>query len=166
MTDPGKPAERRQLVTFQAGDELFAADIFVVERVLRWEAPRLLPNVAEWLRGVIDHAGRTIPVVDLRGRLSLPSAEANDRWRILLLTAGGPPVGMAVDAVHAVITVGVDTIEAPPAIYRGLAQEYLQGVVRHGDKMFVVLDLAHLLSSTERIAMEQAMQGALEGTRG
>ncbi len=158
------PVERRQLVTFQAGDELFAADIFVVERVLRWEAPRLLPNVAAWLRGVIDNAGRTIPVVDLRGRLSLPDAPATERWRILLITAGDTLVGMAVDAVHEVITIGADAIEEPPAIYRGLAQEYLQGVVRHGERLFVVLDLAHLLTSTERLAMERAMQG--EAARG
>lgn len=156
--------ERRQLVTFQAADELFAADIFAVERVLRWEAPRLLPNAASWLRGVIDHGGRTIPVVDLRERLGLPLAEATERARILLLVAGDALIGMTVDAVHEVVTIAADALEAPPAIYRGLAREYLQGVARHGDRLFVVLDVARLLTSTERVEMERAMPG--EGSRG
>lgn len=149
---------RTQLVTFQAAEELFAVDIFAVERVLRFQAPRMLPNTAPWLRGVIDHGGRTIPVVDLRERLALPGAAADERSRILVITAGDTLVGMTVDAVHEVVTVPAGAIEAPPTIYRGLAKEYLQGVVRLGDQLFVVLEVAHLLTSTERIEMERVLR--------
>ncbi|HET8770039.1 MAG TPA: chemotaxis protein CheW [Gemmatimonadaceae bacterium] len=152
--------ERTQLVTFQAAAELFATDIFAVERVLRFAAPRMLPNAAPWLRGVIDHGGRTIPVVDLRERLSLPKAEADERARILVITVGDTLIGMTVDAVHEVVTVPTADIEPPPAIYRGLAKEYLRGVVRVDQRMFVVLDAGHLLGSTERIEMERAMRSA------
>jgi purine-binding chemotaxis protein CheW len=147
-----------QLVTFQAAEELFAVDIFAVERVLRHEAPRLLPNTAGWLRGVIDHGGRTIPVVDLRERLQLAGAAATERSRILVITAGDTLVGMTVDAVHEVVTLPDAAVEEPPAIYRGLAREYLKGVARHGDRLFVVLDAARLLTSSERIEMERALQ--------
>lgn len=147
-----------QLVTFQAADELFAVDIFTVERVLRHEAPRLLPNAASWLRGVIDHGGRTIPVVDLRERLGLPAAEASERARILVMAAGDALVGMTVDAVHEVLALPEGALEEPPAIYRGLAREYLRGVARHGGRLFVVLDAGRLLTSAERIEMERALQ--------
>ncbi len=146
-----------QLVTFQAADELFAVDIFAVERVLRHEAPRLLPNAAPWLRGVIDHGGRTLPVVDLRERLGLPTAEATERSRILVITAGEALIGMTVDAVHEVLALPDGALEDPPAIYRGLAREYLRGVARHGGRIFVVLEAARLLSSAERIEMERAL---------
>lgn len=147
-----------QLVTFQAAEELFAVDIFAVERVLRYQAPRLLPNSASWLRGVIDHGGRTIPVVDLRERLLLPVTEAGERTRILVIATGETLVGMTVDAVHEVLNVPDGAIEAPPEIYRGLSREYLRGVARHGERLFVVLDAARLLTSTERIEMERALQ--------
>ena len=39
-------ADRRQLVTFAVADQRFAADIFAVERVLRYEVPRLIPSAA------------------------------------------------------------------------------------------------------------------------
>ena len=55
--------ERRQFVTFEVAGELFAADIFAVERVLRYTAPRMLPNAAPWLRGVIAHGGAAIPLI-------------------------------------------------------------------------------------------------------
>jgi purine-binding chemotaxis protein CheW len=147
-----------QLVTFQAADELFAVDIFAVERVLRHEAPRLLPNSAGWLRGVIDHGGRTIPVVDLRERLGLPGAAPTEKSRLLVIMSGDALVGMTVDAVHAVLKLPDDAIEDPPAIYRGLAREYLRGVARHKDRIFVVLDAGRLLTSTERLEMERTLQ--------
>jgi purine-binding chemotaxis protein CheW len=153
-----------QLVTFQAADELFAVDIFAVERVLRHEPPRLLPNSTPWLRGVIDHGGRTIPVVDLRDRLGLAAAEPTDRSRMLVITAGDMLVGLTVDAVHEVLTVPDGAVEAPPPIYRGLSRDYLKGVVRHEGRIFVVLDPAHLLGSTERIEMAKALR--TESTHG
>lgn len=160
MTEPGSgPATvtRRQLVTCEAAGERFALDIFVVERVLRWETPRMMPNVAPWLRGVIDHGGRTIPVVELRERLGLPTAVADERSRILLLALPDGMVGLIVDAVLAVLTVGREELEEPPAIYRGLTRDYLQAVARQGEQLFMVLDVTRLLTSTERIEMQQAM---------
>lgn len=147
-----------QLVTFQAAEELFAVDIFAVERVLRHEPPRLLPNSAGWLRGVIDHGGRTIPVIDLRERLGLAAAEPTDKSRILVMVAGETLVGMTVDAVLAVLTVPESAIEDPPAIYRGLARDYLRGVARHDERIFVVLDASRLLATAERIEMERALK--------
>lgn len=148
---------KRQIVVFGAAGERFAADVFAVERVLRYSAPRLLPNDAPWLRGVLDHGGQAIPVVDLRERLGLPPREATEASRVLIVRVGEAKVGVTVDVVEAVRTVEATAIEPPPAIYRGLARAYLEGVVRDGDGILVLLDTAHLLTSTERIAMERML---------
>lgn len=157
-------ATRRQLVTFEAAGELFAADIFAVERVLRYTPPRVLPSAAGWLKGVIDHAKAAIPVVDLRERLGLGTATPSESARILIVVAGDARIGVIVDTVHAVRTVEQGAIEPPPAIYRGLAKEYLEGLVRQDGEIFVVLATDRLLTSTERIEMARAM--ATEGRDG
>jgi purine-binding chemotaxis protein CheW len=163
-TTAGGTTTRRQLVTFEAGGERFAADIFAVERVLRYEPPRILPSAAPWLRGVIAHGGRAIPVVDLRARLGLPAGDLPPGARILVVAAGDDRIGVLVDAVHAVRTVEADAIEPPPAVYRGLAREYLEGTVPDGEGLAVVLDTARLLTATERIEMERALaQGGRDG---
>lgn len=150
-------AGKRQIVVFTAAGERFAADIFAVERVLRHVPPRMLPNDAPWLRGVIDHGGAAIPVVDLRERLGLPSQEPTDESRVLVVQVGDVRIGVTVDAVQAVRTVEAAAVEPPPAIYRGLAREYLEGVVRDSGEILVLLDTKHLLTSTERIEMERMM---------
>lgn len=157
MSGTTTKAAKRQIVVFDAAGERFAADIFAVERVLRFVPPRVLPSAAPWLRGVMDHGGTAIPVVDLRERLGLPRQEPTDASRVLVVRVGEAKVGVTVDAVQAVRTVEASAIEPPPAIYRGLAREYLEGVVRDGGEILVLLDTAHLLTSTERIAMEKMM---------
>lgn len=156
-------AERTQLVTFRVGDDLFAADIFSVERVLRFTAPRPIPNVPAWLDGVIDYGGRVVPVIDLRARFELGPAERRDGARILVVVAGEDWIGAIVDGVDEVITVASSRLSAPPPLFKGLAKPYVRALVRaktEEDPVIVVLDVAQLLTARERIVLEQAVAGA------
>ena len=158
-------ADRRQLVTFAVADQRFAADIFAVERVLRYEVPRLIPSAASWLKGLIAHGGAAIPVVDLRERLGLEALPPTEHSRILVMVVQEERIGVIVDAVLAVRTVEGSEIKAPPPIYRGLAKEYLEGIVQQDDQLFVVLAASRLLSTTERIQMEQVMSKEIHDGR-
>src|SRR5581483_1847383 len=59
-------ATAQQVVTFRLADDYFAADIFAVERVLRYTRPTPVPNLPDWVDGVIEYQGRVVPVIDLR----------------------------------------------------------------------------------------------------
>ncbi len=155
--------ERAQLVTFRVGDHHFAADIFSVERVLRFAPPRPIPNVPAWLEGVIGYRGRVVPVIDLRSRFELPAAPSREMARILVVVAGEEWIGAIVDGVDEVATILLGRIEPPPPLFKGLAKQYLRGLVRppvEGAPVLVVLDVAELLTTRERIVLEQAVTGA------
>src|SRR3712207_9091992 len=64
------------------GAELFAADIYSVERVLRYQSPTAIPNVPAWLEGVIDYQGRVVPVLCLRRRFEMAVIEPTGETRI------------------------------------------------------------------------------------
>lgn len=166
MTTPraAKPAvERTQLVTFRVGSARYAADVFSVERVLRWTQPRPIPNVPAWLDGVIEHGGRSVPVIDLRSRFDLPAAASRDTARILVFTVGEGAIAATVDAVDEVATVNKSDLEDPPEIFRGLARQYLRALLRRGNDVTVVLDVAQLLNSRERIVLDQALAETTNG---
>ena len=152
-----------KLVNFRLGDDLFAADIFAVERVLRYQTPRTLPDVPAWVEGVIEYQQRVIPVVNLRRRFELPDREAAPDTRIVVLSAKGDWIGVVVDSVVEVSTVEARNLSAAPTFFRGLAGEYLKGIVRRGEgqRLVIVLDVEQLLSSTERIALQL---GSARGT--
>ncbi len=163
-TAPTGAATRRQLVMCEAAKELFALDVFAVERVVRYTAPRHLPNSAPWLPGVLTVGERLVPMLDLRERLGLPAPPVAESARIVVVTLEDGPVGLMVDAVHEVTSVDPSAVEAAPPVYRGLARDYVLGIVRRGERLHVLLDVARLVTSTERIAMRDAVaQGATDG---
>ena len=152
MTDP---AATTQIVVFKLADDLFAADVYSVERVLRHVAPTAIPDVPPWIVGVIDYQQRVVPVIDLRVRFGLAGATVKPETRILILNSEGEWIGAVVDAVVEVVTIDATALQPPPPIFRGLAGEYLRGLIRRGDRLVVCLDVARLLSTNDRLTLDQ-----------
>jgi purine-binding chemotaxis protein CheW len=155
--------ESAKVVTFRLADDLFAADIFSVERVLRYQTPRSLPDVPPWIEGMIEYQQRVIPVVNLRRRFELPPRDAAPETRIVVLNARGEWIGIVVDSVVEVSAVEPSQISPAPTFFRGLAGEYLKGILRRGEgeRLVIVLDVEQLLSATERIVLQL---GSARGT--
>ncbi|MEO7040520.1 MAG: chemotaxis protein CheW [Gemmatimonadaceae bacterium] len=147
------PVAPQQLVTFRLGDEQFAVDIFAVERVLRYAAPVVLPNLPAWIDGVIEHGGRVVPLIDLRTRFGMPRLSPRPEHRILVLAVGDDLLGVTVDSVHEVMSVSPGDIESPPPLFRGLHAEYLRGLVFGEGSVIIFLDVAHVLTSSELLEL-------------
>src|ERR1700722_5914853 len=149
-----------QIVTFRLGGDLFAADIHRVERALRWQGPTPVPNVPAWISGVIDYQKRVLPVLDLRARFEMPTTAPSNETRIVVFNAGDHWVAGIADAVLAGGGWDAAAVEPPPPLFRGLSAEYLKGIVRRDGKLVMLLHVSHLVSATERLALETAA-GAL-----
>ena len=149
------PAITSQIVTFRLGDELFAADIFSVERVLRYTAPTPVPNVPEWIEGVIDYQGRVVPVINLRRRFEMSKAPVASDARILVLTVDDEWVAATVDGVLDVSALDPSRLAPPPPLFKGLTASYVRGVVRRGERLVVFLDVPNLFATDERIVLER-----------
>ncbi len=154
-------AATQQVVTFRLGDDLFAADIYAVERVLRYAKPMAVPNVPDWVDGLIEYQQHVVPVVDLRARFSLERTPARPETRILIFAVAEQLIGIRVDAVLEVATLPADRLSPPPAFFRGLAGDYLQGIVRTDTRLIILLDVPRLLTAAERMTLLQATEDAL-----
>jgi purine-binding chemotaxis protein CheW len=145
-----------QIVVFRIGDQEFALDIFQIERILRYERPSRVPQAPAFLEGVVAYGEGVAPVVDLRKRLEVP-AELAEEVRIMILALDEDRVGILVDQVIEVLRVDSTTIAPPPPIVRGLAAEFLTGIVRRDARTILMLNAARLLTSTERLALTEAV---------
>lgn len=143
-----------QIVTFRLAGDLFAADIHGVERVLRRQESTPVPNVPDWIVGVIEYQKRVVPVIDLRARFEMATADATNETRVLVFNANEQWIAGIVDAVLDVAAVDKTTVQPPPELFRGLAGEYLKGIVRRDNKLVMLLDVTKLLTATERLALE------------
>jgi purine-binding chemotaxis protein CheW len=149
-------ADEIQVVIFRVGPQEFALDIFQIERILRYERPASLPSAPDFLEGVVQYGDAVVPVVDLRKRLEVP-AQLTDEVRIMVLRLDDQKVGILVDQVLEVTRVDSTAITPPPPMVRGLAADYIAGIISRPNRTIVMLHAAKLLNATERIALLEAV---------
>lgn len=153
-----------QLVTFRVGGEEFGLDVFAVHEILRYQEPTPMPRAPEFVEGVLDVRGTLVPVVDLRRRFETPEVRYDFDTRIILVDFNEERLGLVVDSVTEVLRAPETAVSPPPAYIRGLAAEFVRGIVRVGERLVILMDLDRILSSDERIALAQAgTEEAAEG---
>ena len=134
-----------QLVVFALGDGEWGIPISRVQEIIRYSAPRRLPDAPPSIEGVIDLRGRIVPVVDLRARFGLPDERPDDS-KIVVVEVGDDVMGIIVDEVAEVLTVGTDRAETPPPIAASGAP-YLESVIKVDERLLVVVDVEKLLGA-------------------
>jgi purine-binding chemotaxis protein CheW len=147
-----------QLVIFHLGADLFAADIFAVERVLRYVPPSSVPGVPKWIEGVMPYRDKVIPVIDMRHRIELSDAPITAETRILVFNGTGGWIGAIVDSVSEVAVVPNASVTPPPPLFHGLPAQFMRGIAKVGEQVVVVLDVDRVLTSTDRLAFERIIE--------
>src|SRR5436190_1954558 len=155
MTTTSSGGDDVQLVTFKVGGQDFAFNIFRVERILRYEAPAPLPKAPEYLEGVLQYQGGAVPLIDMRKRLGTASPLREDTRTVILEFEGGK-IGIIVDAVTEVLQVAAQAVTPPPGIVKGLAAEYIAGLVVQNGRTIIVLNTNKLLTAKEKLALQEA----------
>jgi len=152
-----------QIVVFRVGGQEFAFNVFHVQRILRYEQPAPLPKAPRFLEGVLQIQGAVVPVIDLRKRFELHDAPQREETRTMVLECDGLVVGVVVDAVLEVVRVMATAVTAPPSVVKGLAADYIQGIISMGQRTVILLQTGRLLTSAERIALEAVDAEAVHG---
>lgn len=139
-------AKNLQLVVFSIGKELYGVGIDAVHEIVKVPEVTEVPDAPAILLGVINLRGKIIPVVDLRRRLRLASAERTKSSRVLITENEGRLVGLLVDAVSEVLKLPPETVEAPPEMISSIGVEYITGVAKIEARLIILLDLKRILN--------------------
>jgi purine-binding chemotaxis protein CheW len=136
-----------QLVSFTLDEVEYGLDILQVHEIIRMPELTRLPNVPSFIRGVINLRGSVIPVVDVRDRFGMPSAEATDLTRVIVVETLEKLVGLLVDNVHQVVRLPLSHIDPPSELIEGISEEFIKGIGRLKDRLIVILTLSNILFS-------------------
>ena len=148
--------DEQQLVVFELGAELYGVEIARVHEIIRLQTVTRVPRAPAFVEGVINLRGKVIPVVDLRRRFGLPTAEHTRSTRIVVVEIGDQVVGIVVDGVSEVLRVNTATVEPPSPIVAGIDSEYLHGIAKLPERLVILLDLDRVLAREERSALAAA----------
>lgn len=151
-----------QIVTFHVGGDTFAADVFSVERVIEYQRPKPVPGLPDWIEGVIEYQSRVVPAINLRKRFELPAPAGPPGLRVIVFNVESEWIAAVVDSVQEVRTINPADLSEPPKIFHGLPCEYLRGILQEGEKLTIYLDIARLLSTTDRVILREMAEGAAQ----
>jgi purine-binding chemotaxis protein CheW len=146
--DASTGAALLQLVSFSVASEEYGLDILRVQEIIRTQPLTRVPNLPEYVEGVINLRGKVIPIVALRRRLGLAALEADKNTRIVVVDVHGQTLGFIVDAVSEVLRIRADTIEPTPRI-GSVEREYISGVGKRDARLLLMLDLEQLMNRAE-----------------
>lgn len=148
-----------KFVTFGLGSERFAVPIGKVREVIAKYEVVPLPNMPDFIEGIISLRGDIVPVVDMRKRFEITATkEGTEENRVIVLDMDEVPVGIEVDVVHEVLKINEDDIEPPPKLVAGLSADYLEGVAEANGTLTVLLNMDRIFSTTERLVMKESVE--------
>lgn len=157
VTDMTAASAMVSIVIFKMNGEEFGTEISNVVEVLEYREPSHVPRAPDFIEGVLQVRDAVLPVIDLRKRMDVPVSAATPDTRIVVVLIDEERIGLLVDSVVEVAHMRADNVSQPPAFFRGLSAEYLQGLARIGEtRMVIVLRLERILTSQERIALLRA----------
>ena len=145
----GLSADGRQFLTFQLGEELYGVDILRVQEIKGYTAVTRIPNMPEYIKGVLNLRGTIVPIIELRTKFSMPHVDYTAFTVIVVVVVRDKVMGLVVDAVSDVLDIDKKDIQPPPAFGAQVDVSFLNGIGKAGDKLVAILDIDQLLTEGE-----------------
>src|SRR3954468_19705234 len=110
----------RQVLTFSLGGEVYGLDILRVKEIRGWSPVTRIPQTPSSMLGVLNLRGLIVPIVDLRVRFALKTAEFTPLTVIIVLSLrtgnGQRECGIVVDNVNDVVDIAADSVKPAPEL--------------------------------------------------
>jgi purine-binding chemotaxis protein CheW len=144
-----------QLVGFRLDNEYYAIAITKIQEIILMKPITRIPQVPDFIEGLINLRGSVIPIVNLRKRFSLPPREVDDETRTIVVNIQDKTVGCIVDAVTQVMRINREQIQPPPLSVLAVSQQYIAGLARLDDRLLIILDIERLFDEQSAVVSGQ-----------
>ena len=153
----------RKFAVFKIGGEDFGVEINRIVEILKTQKIHSLPDLPDFLSGVVTVRGEVIPLLNLKKRFGFESSA--EREHILIIKCDSEKIGLLVDEIKEIIPLATEEITVPPSIFKGLKRRYLTGLGKKGDRIIILLNIDDLLTSEEKIMLKES-EGILDEDAG
>ncbi len=145
-------------LTFTIDGQLYCVPTSQVVEIIRMQPITFLPNVIDYVKGVINLRGKVIPVIDMRLRFKKEEAPYDVRTSIVIVESGELMVGMIVDSVKDVCDVAENQINVSPKSKSSTenGKNFVSGIVTLDNASAMLLDTPKVLTHHSRSQKQKA----------
>jgi purine-binding chemotaxis protein CheW len=140
-------------LTFRLGDESYGISVLKVREIMRHTNTTVVPQMPDYIKGVINLRGKIIPVVDLRLKFGMPGSDTTEHSCIVVVHVARTDntkltMGIVVDGVEEVANIAAGDIEETPDF--GVQMEdtaYILGMAKIKGVVKALLDIDKVLTA-------------------
>ena len=137
-------------LTFALGPEEYGLEILKVREIIGYMEITAVPQTPHHVKGVINLRGQVIPVIDLRTKFGMETAEITEETCIIVVEiAQGNRTfntGIIVDHVQEVLDIDDGDIEDSPQFGSSVDTDFILGMGKIGDTVKILLNIDKVLA--------------------
>jgi purine-binding chemotaxis protein CheW len=142
-------AKAGKYLTFALGKEEFGIEILKVREIIGYMTITAVPQMPDYVKGIINLRGQVIPVVDLRSRFGMETKEITDQTCIIVVDIHQSNrsffAGLVVDHVQEVLNIERSNIDDAPQFGTDVNTDFLLGIGKAGSAIKLLLDIDRVL---------------------
>ena len=136
-------------LTFALAHEEYGLEILKVREIIGYIQVTALPQTPHYVKGVINLRGQVIPVVDLRSKFGMDTADVTDETCIIVVEIAHNgrkfSTGIVVDRVQEVLDIPGGNIEEAPQFGASVNTDFILGMGKVGESVKILLDIDRVL---------------------
>ena len=136
--------QKNKFLTFVIGNENYGIDIKVVTEIIGIQTITTIPEMPDYVKGIINLRGKINPVIDMRLKFKKNYVPYNDRTCIVIIEVEGIAVGLIIDSVSEVIEIAEENIVLPPNVNNN-RNKYVKEIGKVGTEVKLILDYYKLI---------------------
>jgi len=137
-------------LTFALASEEYGLEILKVREIIGYMDITAVPQTPHHVKGVINLRGQVIPVIDLRAKFGMETAEVTEQTCIIVVeTSQGNrkfSTGIVVDRVQEVLDIAGEDIEEAPQFGSSVNTDFILGMGKIGESVKILLDIDRVLA--------------------
>lgn len=145
--------KRGKYLTFTLDREEYGLEILKVREIIGYVGITAVPQTPAYIKGVINLRGKVIPVIDLRAKFGMDSAEVTNKTCIIVVETSQKErkisIGIVVDRVQEVLDVDGKNIEDVPQFGPTVNTDFILGMGKIGDSVKILLDIDKVLAGDD-----------------
>lgn len=149
LYEDDEDTQKNKYLTFHLAEEDYGIEIVYVTEIIGIQKITEVPDMPEFIKGVINLRGKVIPVMDVRLKFKLKEKKYNERTCIIVVDINNTSVGLVVDEVSEVINIPEEQVEPMPQAGRSASSRFIQGIGKVGEDVKILLTVEKLLYEEE-----------------
>jgi two-component system chemotaxis sensor kinase CheA len=145
IDEPELPLPTESYILFQLGKTTYAILSKLVKHLEMIENITFVPNMPDFIEGVVFSRGRVIPAINLRQRFGFEKIPHTIQSRLLVVNNSRHTVGLIVDNAREFVSISQEDIQPPPEKISEMNKKYIQGVTKQDHRIILLVNTEETL---------------------